>query len=186
MTTAWQQKYTGSPYPRDTGFFSVRLCMGSGLSAEGLAPVGTAWDRGKRRHILVRAPLRPAKQALLFRKTRKLGSTTVGQHGDVDGRMETRARRDSALAHCLHQAKAAQIFENARTPGPRNLTILNPPQRLEYYFIRIRGHPNPFLRYGHMRIVTAMPSRDRPFRRRPSAVIARKSGVAVLSLLHWN
>jgi hypothetical protein len=33
MTTAWQQKQTGSPYPRDTGFFFPERSFASGAPA---------------------------------------------------------------------------------------------------------------------------------------------------------
>jgi hypothetical protein len=151
MPTAWQQQQTGSPYPRDTGvFFGEGFLPPVRRQARGLGGLGAqVGDRGadRSRRVVVRSLHGPTERALFPCEAREFGAATLGQYCDVDWRVKASAGGNSALSHRIHQAEAAQILENARTSSPRNLSILNSPQRLEYRFIRIRGHSDPFLRY---------------------------------------
>ncbi|SMG27456.1 hypothetical protein SAMN06265784_102633 [Paraburkholderia susongensis] len=55
-------------------------------------------------NIVVHALRGPCEQALVVLEPRELGFAPLGEHGDVDGRMKTRRRRNGALPNGVHQA----------------------------------------------------------------------------------
>ncbi len=161
MTTAWQQKCTGnSPCPKGYGLFfaparkrkplpSVARCATRMLKrAFDWLPEGGLFNALKRQlspvDVTIGPALRPGERPLLPGKARELGTPTLGKHSDVHRRMKARAGRNGALARRFHQTEAAQVLENARAPGPWDLTILDTPESLEYRFVRIHGHLDPF------------------------------------------
>jgi hypothetical protein len=46
----------------------------------------------------------PAQQAFVVRESRELGPAPLGEHGDIDRRVKTWSRCDSALPNGVHQA----------------------------------------------------------------------------------
>jgi hypothetical protein len=54
--------------------------------------------------------------------------------------MKTGRRGHRALSDEFQQAEGTQMIEYVRALRPRNLTVLRAPERLEYGFVRIRGH----------------------------------------------
>lgn len=120
MSTSWQQKYTGSPYPCDTGFFLPAFARVTALTCD------VDCD-GHLEYVVVGAARIPIEGALLAGETREFGAPLVGENGNINRRMKARARGDGTLTHRLHQAESSQIFENTRAPGPWNLTVLDPP-----------------------------------------------------------
>jgi hypothetical protein len=133
MNTAWPA--ADLPVAR---ILAIRAFLQQELSAQ-------LRDRGAccPRRIDVSTLKRPVERALFFRKALVLGTATLGEHCDIDWRVKPCTRSDSALARRFHQAKPPQIPEDARAPSPGNLTVVDPPQRLQYRFIRIRGHVHP-------------------------------------------
>lgn len=113
---------------------------------------------GSGEHIVVHALRGPREHPLVVLEPCEFGSAPLGEHGDVDGGMKPRRRRDGALSNGIHQTQRAKILENTRPSGPGNLTILRSPQRFKYSFVGIRCHLTSFLKCSHD---TSMPTRHR-------------------------
>lgn len=108
MSTVWQQKYP-VPVSSRYGFFLNGLGNGAAAATAETALLLPQIDCGGRfaRGVFVQARGSPGEHPLVAREAIEFGAAFVGEHRDIDGSMETGARRHRALANRLHQAETA-------------------------------------------------------------------------------
>lgn len=108
MSTVWQQKYP-VPVSSRYGFFLNGLGNGAAAATAEMALLLPQIDCGGRfaRGVFVQARGSPGEHPLVAREAIEFGAAFVGEHRDIDGSMETGARRHRALANRLHQAETA-------------------------------------------------------------------------------